>query len=239
MRKELFGQENPLGQIIRVGGHRYRVIGVMEAKGQLLGFDLDDAIYLPAARAMEIFNQESLMEIDLLYSSGIKAETIIKRAKKLLIARHGSEDFTIISQEQMIGTLNSILDILTMAVAAIGGISLLVGGIGILTIMTIAVNERTNEIGLLRAIGASRQQILLLFLGEAVALGALGGLAGLIVGAGSAQLIHWLVPALPTHVSGFYVGLAEATAIVIGLTAGVMPARRAAGLDPIEALRAE
>ena len=239
LNNELFGQENPLGKIIRVGGFRYRVIGVMEPKGQLLGFDLDDAIYLPAARVMEIFNQESLMEIDLLYSPHVSAETISNRAKGLLMARHGREDFTIVTQEQMLETLGSILDILTMAVAAIGGISLLVGGIGILTIMTITVNERTNEIGLLRAIGASRQQILLLFMGEAIVLGALGGFAGLIVGAGSAQVIHWLVPALPTHVSGFYIGLSELIAIVIGVSAGVAPARRAARLDPIEALRAE
>jgi putative ABC transport system permease protein len=239
LRKELFGQNNPLGKIIRVAGYRYRVIGVMEPKGQLLGFDLDDAIYLPTARAMEIFNQESVMEIDLLYSSNAEAEHIVDQATKLLNARHGHEDFTIITQEQMLETLGSILDILTMAVAAIGGISLLVGGIGILTIMTIAINERTNEIGLLRAIGATRQQILLLFLGEAIVLGALGGFIGLVIGAGGAQLIHWLVPALPTHVSGFYIGLAELTAIAIGLAAGVAPARNAARLDPIEALRAE
>lgn len=239
VRHELFGQESPLGEYVRVGGNRYRVIGVMEAKGQLLGFDLDDAVYLPAAQAMGIFNRDSLMEIDLLYAPSATADTIAKRAKQLLIARHGSEDFTIVTQEQMLETLSSILNILTLAVAAIGGISLLVGGIGITTIMTIAVSERTSEVGLLRALGAEQQQILILFLGEAVTLGALGGVAGLILGIGAAQLLHGLIPALPVHLSGFYIALAESVAITIGLIAGLVPARQAAQLNPVEALRAE
>ncbi len=239
LKQELFGQNNPLGKYVRAGGNRYRVIGVMEAKGQLLGFDLDDAIYLPTARAMELFNLDSLMEIDVLYSPEVEADTMAERLKQHLIARHGKEDFTITTQEQMLDTLGSILNILTLAVAAIGAISLLVGGIGILTIMTITVNERTNEVGLLRAIGATRQQIMLLFLGEAIALAALGGISGLILGAGGVQLIHWLVPELPTHLSNDYIILAELLAIGIGLVAGVAPARRAAHLDPVVALRTE
>ena len=128
---------------------------------------------------------------------------------------------------------------LTMGVGALGGISLLVGGVGILTIMTIAINDRTGEIGLLRSLGATKGQILLLFLGEAVALAAIGGTAGLVLGWLGAWLLGTLVPALPTHTSWFYALLAEALAVVIGLAAGVLPARRAAGLDPVEALRAE
>jgi putative ABC transport system permease protein len=139
----------------------------------------------------------------------------------------------------MLETLGSILDILTLAVAAIGAISLLVGGIGITTIMTIAVSERTSEVGLLRALGAEQQQILILFMGEAVTLGALGGAGGLILGVGSAQLLHAAIPALPVHLSGFYIALAEAVAITIGLVAGLVPARQAARLDPVAALRAE
>ena len=122
---------------------------------------------------------------------------------------------------------------------AIGGISLLVGGIGILTIMTIAVNERTNEIGLLRALGARQAQILGLFLGEALALAAVGGAAGLALGIGFAQLLHFSLPDLPVNTSLFYIVFSELVALLIGLLAGVLPARRAARLDPVEALRYE
>jgi putative ABC transport system permease protein len=239
VRDELFVSENPLGRRIRIGGERYRVIGVMESKGQMLGFDLDDAVYIPTSRALAIFNRDSLMEIDLLYATGSSADQVAKKIKKLLMARHGAEDFTIITQEQMLDVLGSVLDILTLAVGAVGGISLLVGGIGILTIMTIAVNERTAEIGLLRAIGAGRRQILFLFIGEAVVLSSIGGLAGLIIGAGGAWFLGVAVPALPTHTPWSYVVLAEILAAFIGLLAGVLPAHRAANLDPIEALRAE
>ncbi|MBW1794975.1 MAG: ABC transporter permease [Deltaproteobacteria bacterium] len=239
LRDELFGSENPLDRRIRIGGERYRVIGVMESKGQMLGFDLDDAVYIPAARALAMFDRESLMEIDLLYAAGSTADEIAKKIKGLLIARHGAEDFTITTQEQMLDVLGSVLNILTLAVGALGGISLLVGSVGILTIMTIAVNERTAEIGLLRAIGARRRQILVLFLGEAVVLASIGGLAGLVIGAGGAWLLGAMVPALPTHTPWSYVVLAEILAGFIGLLAGVLPARHAANLDPIEALRAE
>jgi len=129
--------------------------------------------------------------------------------------------------------------VLTMAVGALGGISLLVGGVGIVTIMTIAVTERTGEIGLLVALGAPRRTILALFLGEAVALSALGGFFGLLLGFGLAQMIPLFVPALPVHTPLSFVLLAELVAIVIGLAAGVLPARRAAQLDPVEALRTQ
>jgi putative ABC transport system permease protein len=239
VRTELFGSANPLGRRIRIGSEHYRVLGVMESKGQMLGFDLDDAVFVPAARALALFNRDSLMEIDLLYAEGSRSSDVARRAKKLLMDRHGSEDFTIITQDQMLEVLGSILNILTMAVGALGGISLLVGGVGILTIMTIAVNERKSEIGLLRALGAGRRQILSLFIGEAIVLASLGGLAGLMLGAGGAWLLGRIVPALPTHTSWSYVLLAEGLAALIGLLAGVLPARHAAGLDPIEALRAE
>ncbi|NOR22971.1 MAG: FtsX-like permease family protein [Desulforhopalus sp.] len=239
VKSELFRDKNPLGQRIRVAGERYQVIGVMESKGQMLGFDLDDAVYIPTVRAMSLFNQQSLMEIDLLYQTGLQSKTISERAKKLLKNRHGAEDFTITTQEEMLEVLDSVLGILTMAVGGLGAISLLVGGVGIVTIMTIAVNERTPEIGLLRAIGADRRQILWLFIGEAVVLAGMGGLIGLILGAGIAWILGEFVPALPTHTPWIYALYAEVLAIVIGLLAGVLPARHAAGLNPVEALRAE
>ncbi len=168
-----------------------------------------------------------------------EAREIAERLRQILIKRHGTEDFTVITQDEMLDTLGNILNILTLAVGALGGISLLVGGVGILTISTISVQERTHEIGLLRALGAGQRQIMLMFLGEAMALAALGGIAGLILGTGGAWLLHVAVPALPTHISFQYLLLAELTAAAIGLAAGVMPARKAASLDPVNALRAE
>ena len=239
VRDELFGAMNPLGRRIRIGGERFRIIGVMEPKGQMLGFDLDDAVYIPTARALAMFDRESLMEIDLIYAAGSNVDAIVKNVKAMLMERHGLEDFTITTQEQMLDVLGSVLDILTLAVGALGGISLLVGGVGILTIMTISVNERKAEIGLFRAIGANRRQILSLFIGEAVVLASIGGFAGLMIGAGGAWFLGATIPALPTHTPWVYVFLAEILAVVIGLLTGVLPALKAANLDPIEALRAE
>ncbi|MCF8149110.1 MAG: ABC transporter permease [Burkholderiaceae bacterium] len=239
LKNELFGSENALGARVLIGGLRFRVIGIMEPKGQFLGIDLDDTAFVPAARALEMFNRAGLNEINVAAAEGIASASVVAAVKEVMKARHGSEDVTIVSQEEMLETLGGILDVLTMAVGALGGISLLVGGVGIVTIMTIAVTERTNEIGLLKALGARQQTILGLFLGEAVALAAIGGLVGLLLGMGLAQLISFFVPALPVHTPLSFVLLAEALAAAIGLAAGVLPARRAAQLDPVEALRTE
>ena len=239
VKDELFGPDSPLGQRLRIGGLQFRIIGVLEPKGQFLGIDLDDTVFIPAARGQELFNREGVDEINLAVAEGAPAKVVAERIRQQLIERHGREDFTIVTQEEMMATLSNILNVLTMAVGALGGISLLVGGVGIVTIMTIAVSERTGEIGLLVALGAPRRTILLLFLGEAIALSAIGGLLGLTIGFGLAQLIHLLLPALPVHTPLTFVFLAEGLAIAIGLAAGVLPARRAALLDPVEALRAE
>jgi len=239
MRQELFADRNPLGQRITIGGFRYRVVGVMESKGTVLGFDLDDTVYIPAARALALFNNDSLFEIDVLYEEGIPVEKVVEGIRQTIIIRHGKDDVTITTQQQMLDVLGSVLNVLTFSVAAIGGISLLVGAIGIVTIMTIAINERTSEIGLLRALGARRAQILGLFLGEAVLLATIGGLSGLVLCIGIAWLAQLILPALPVHIPLLYVLLAEAIAVTIGLIAGVVPAYRAAQLDPVEALRAE
>lgn len=239
LKNELFGPENALGARLRIGSLQFRVIGVLEAKGQFLGIDLDDTAYIPAARAMELYNREGLMEIQVSYEEGIPAGRVAEALRQTLKARHGREDFTVTTQEDMLRTLSRILDILTAAVGALGSISLLVGGVGIVTIMTIAVTERTNEIGLLKALGAPGRTILGLFLGEAVVLAAVGGLCGLTLGIGIAQSVHLLFPALPVRTPWTFVALAETIAVAIGLAAGVLPARRAARLDPVEALRAE
>lgn len=239
LKNELFSDANPLGARVRVGNMQFRVIGVLEEKGQFLGIDLDDMAYIPAARALELYNRSSLMEVHVSYTEGTPAAGVGAAIKSTLKARHGREDFTVTTQEDSLRTLSKILDILTMAVGALGSISLLVGGVGIITIMTIAVTERTSEIGLLVALGAPRRTILGIFLGEAVALSAIGGVFGLVLGIGLAQLLHIFLPALPVNTPLTFVVLAETVAVVIGLVAGVLPARNAAQLNVVDALRTE
>ena len=237
--RELYGGANPLGSRLRVGGERYRVVGVMEAKGQVLGFDLDDTVFIPVARALDMFNRESLMEIHVTYEPTAPLAEVEAGLRRILVGRHGAEDFTVTPQQKMLEVFDTVLDAITFAVAAIGAISLVVGGVGILTILTIAVAERTGEIGLLRAIGATQRAVLLLFLGEAVLLAAIGGTAGLALGWGIAGVLALALPALPVHTPWLYAVLAEVVAVSVGLAAGVLPARRAAALDPLEALRGE
>jgi putative ABC transport system permease protein len=237
--QELFGDANPLGQRLEIGGSRFRVIGVMESKGQLLGMDLDDTVYIPAVRAQELFNRDDLSEIHVVYEAGAPVDRVVAEIRRILSTRHGRDDVTITTQEKMLDVLDSVLGVLTFAVGALGSISLLVGGVGILTIMTIAVRERTTEIGLLRALGATREQVAVLFLGEAALLSGLGGLAGLAGGVAIARLSRLLVPALPVRTPFEFAVLAVAVSVVIGLVAGVAPARQAARLEPVEALRSE
>ncbi|MCK5664826.1 MAG: ABC transporter permease, partial [Thiotrichaceae bacterium] len=121
---ELFSGSNPLGQRIRIGSDRFRVLGVMEKKGQMLGFDMDDTVYIPTAKALELFDRQGVMEIDMLYKINTSVKTIESTIKRLLISRHGREDFTLITQDKMLKSMDSILSILTLSVAALGGISL-------------------------------------------------------------------------------------------------------------------
>jgi putative ABC transport system permease protein len=239
VNQELYGSNNALGERIRIGGSRYRVIGVMEPKGQMLGIDLDDTVYIPTARGLELFNREGVQEIDILYAENAPVDEVVAGISRILTARHGSEDFTIVTQQQMLDVLGSIIDVLTMGVAALGGISLLVGGVGIFTIMTIAVRERTQEIGLLRAVGATKTRIAQLFIGEAIILSGLGGVLGLGLGIGVIAMASFAVPGLPLGFSPTYAAASELIALLIGLAAGVLPARHAAELEPLDALRAE
>ena len=240
LARELFGDRNPLGAIVRVGGTRLRVVGVMEPKGEMLGFDLDDLAYVPVATAMRMFNLSDLTEVDVTYDAGASAAAIAREIKRVLSARHaGEEDFTVTTQEAMLEVFGNVMRMVTLAVGAIAGISLLVGAIGILTMMWITVRERTSEIGLARALGASAGQVAALFLFESAGVALAGGVAGLVLGFGIGALLRWLVPGLPVETPLGFVAAALATSLGVGLLSGVLPARRAAGLDPIEALRAE
>ena len=239
VRDELFRNSNPLGAHVRVSGSRFRVIGTMESKGQLLGFDLDDAIYIPADIAMQMFNKDTLMEVDVVFRETTTSADMRERIRQLLVRRHGDEDFTLFTQEDMLAALDKILSMMKLAIGGLGSVALVVGGVGVLTIMTTALKERTEEIGLLRAIGCTRRQILWIFLGEAVFLSALGGALGLTIVAILVIVLNIFVPGLPVTLQPFYMFMSLALSCGVGLAAGISPALRAASVDPIEALRSE
>lgn len=211
----------------------------MASKGQFLGFDLDDTAFVPIGKATEIFNREGPMEIDIAYAQGERSDEVADAIKRLMIARHGQEDFTLVTQDKMLEVLGDILNLLTTGIGAIGAISLVVGAFGIATIVTIAVSERTAEVGLMRAMGAPRLQILSLFLTEAALLGSAGGVVGSLIAVVFVEGVTLFVPALPLAIVWPFVGLALVVSFLIGLLSGLMPATRAAKMDPVEAVRAE
>jgi len=240
LARELFGEASPLGQRVRIGSWGFLVIGVMESKGQLLGLDVDESAYIPVASALDLFNQTELLAIDVVARDADAVQGVVARVKTTLTARHrDNEDFTVTTQTEMLDTFGRIIGIITAAVTAIAGISLFVGAIGILTIMWISVHERTGEIGLLRALGVSATEVQRLFLLEAAALAVAGGIAGVAFGFAVQWVLHAAVPGLPLQTPLLAVVAALAMSLVVGIAAGVIPARRAAALDPVEALRAE
>ena len=239
MRDELFGDVNPLGELVRVNSERFRVIGVLPPKGDFLGFNLDDAIYIPMAKFQSMFNLNNFQELDVVHYERYETEEAVASIKRLIIDRHGSEDVTITTQANMLETLNDIMQWLKFTVAAFGGISLLVGGVGIFTIMTVAVNERTSEIGVLRAVGASQKKIRDVFLLESIFLAILGAVLGLSIGFSAIYVALLFYPDMPIAIAWDYIVYAVLISLSIGLLAGFLPARAAAQLDPVKALRTD
>ena len=216
------------------------MIGIMEPKGQILGMDMDDAAYIPVATAMRLFNLDEVQEIDIMIAHEGLADAAIEEIRTLLIDRHrGDEDFTVISQSEMLEVFGRVMDVLTLGVAVIAGISLLVGSIGIFTMMWISVGERISEIGLMRALGATQGQIQTVFLTEAILLTMIGGIAGLLFGLFATLVMRLILPAFPAGAPVEYVISALAISVFAGVFSGVGPARRAAALAPVDALRAE
>ena len=240
LKTELFGDTAPLGEFVRIAGYRSRIIGVMAPKGNLLGFDIDDAIYVPVASAMSIFNMDELHEIQVAFGFGSRLETILGKIRELLMERHrGEEDFTIVTQAAMLDTMDSIMRVITVAVAVIAGISLIVGAIGIMTVMWMVVRERRSEIGLLKATGATSAQIYKLFICESVVLATIGGASGLAGGLSIVQILPILIPGIPVHPHPTYIIAALIMSSLAGICSGFIPARHAASIDPVLALHTQ
>ena len=240
VKKGLFDDSNALGQIVTLGDERYRVIGVMERKGVALGLDLDDVVFIPTTTAEELFDTDSLFQIVVKVRTSDEIPAATAEIKDILMKRHANkEDFTIMSQDEILSTMGKVLDIMTAVLAGIAAISLIVGGIGIMNIMLVSVRERTREIGIRKAVGAKSRDILLQFLIEAVTLSLFGGAAGIVIGIGVSLLIPMFVGFLPTKLSIWSIVLAFVFSGSVGVFFGVYPARKAALLDPIVALRYE
>lgn len=235
--REIFGVANPLGETLRVGSWRMRVIGVLQERGEQLGLDVDEVVFVPTATAMRMANKSSLNRVMLEMLPRADLQASIERVKEVLIERHDEEDFTCVSQEAVVASLSSILRTLTFVVAGIAAVSLAVAGIGIMNVMLVSVSERTDEVGLLKALGASRSEILRIFLVEAALLSSVGGLAGLVAGEGLVRLGGWLYPAVPLATPIWAVLAVMGLALGTGVVFGVLPAWRAAQLDPVAALQ--
>lgn len=237
LMRELFPGKSPLGEMIRLGDYRFQVIGVLAPRGVSIGFDIDEMVYIPVANGLRMFNRPGLFRILAQVNSHEEIDTAIRKAVAVLRERHdGEEDVTILTQDAVMDTFGQILTALTAALAGIAAISLSVAGVGIMNVMLVSVSERAGEIGLLKALGAGRGQILLTFLVEASILSLAGGLAGLAVGFTAAQVFVALYPSFPVHPPFWAAMAALSVSLVVGVVFGALPARRASRLDPVAAL---
>jgi putative ABC transport system permease protein len=235
--RELFHAANPVGATVRIGGWRMRVIGVLAPRGTQLTLQVDETVFIPTATAMRMANRSSVSRVMLQLQPKADPNVAIAQVKKLLIARHDEEDFTCISQDAVMESLGKILGILTLAVAGIAAVSLAVAGIGIMNVMLVSVSERTSEVGLLKAVGAHRRQILAIFLIEAAILSTTGGLVGLALGTGLVELGNALYPVVHAATPWWAVIAVLALSLGTGILFGVLPAWRAARLDPVASLQ--
>lgn len=236
LARELFGQTNPLGEVVRVGDWRFKVVGVLAPRGRSLGFDFDDLAFVPARTAMRMYNRSSLFRILVDCHRHEDLERVKREVTALLAERHRAEAVTVITQDAMITAFSSILRALTLALAGIASVSLAVAGVGIMNVMLVSVSERRAEVGLLKAIGAANRQVLIAFLVEATLLSGAGGVAGVGLGFALVNLLVRVFPEFPAAPPGWAVAAALALALGVGLLFGVWPAQRATRLDPVAAL---
>ncbi|HLO63988.1 MAG TPA: ABC transporter permease [Azonexus sp.] len=237
LRQEIFGSGPAVGQLVRVGDRRLRVIGVLKPVGQGLGINTDELVIVPVSLAQAMFNSNTLFRILIEANSREAIPAAKTQALELLKQRHrGEEDVTVITQDAVLATFDKLLGALTLGVAGIAAISLAVAGILVMNVMLVAVTQRTGEIGLLKALGASAATIRLAFLTEAAMLSALGALLGYLLGQLGAFALRQFFPVFPAYPPDWAVIAGLGTALTTGLLFGVMPARRAARLDPVQAL---
>ncbi len=237
VRQELFGNENPLGKTVRVGGRRLRVVGVLAEGGQGMGMTVGELLILPAATVQAMLNTNTLFRILVEARSREQLEEVKAGVLKKMIQRHeGEEDVTVITQDAVLQTFDKILRVLTLGVAGIAAISLAVAGILVMNVMLVSVTQRTAEIGLLKALGATAAAIRNTFLIEAGLLSLFGAVAGIALGHLGAAVLRHLYPAFPAYPPAWAVLAGLGTALTAGLVFGVMPAKRAARMDPVQAL---
>jgi len=245
---ELGMGSDPVGKEIYVGGLPMTVIGVLEEKGRNLGFDQDDLVHVPFDTALSLFGREAgdQVQLHLQLRSTEDIEGSKDRLRRLLRRRHNlaeeqPNDFIIQTQDEILDATENVLRAVTGVVGGIVSVALLVGGIGIMNIMLVSVTERTREIGLRKAVGARKRDVLVQFLIEAVTLALAGGAVGIVFGYGLGAVAVRLIPGdlPPAHVPLWAILLAAGFSAVVGIVSGVYPAAKAATLDPIEALRYE
>jgi len=237
IQEELFPGTNPLGETLRIGEDRFRIIGVMAPRGTSLGMNLDEVVHVPVRAAQRMFNQAGLFRAFVSVRNHDEIEATKQAVIDLLRKRHGGvEDVTAITQDAVLTTFGNIMTTLTAALGGIAAISLCVAGIGIMNVMLVTVSERTSEIGLLKALGASRRQILACFLIEAAIISSMGGALGLGLGYLFNRAIIAIYPTFPVQPPQWAVAGAVAVSVLVGVAFGALPARRAARLDPVAAL---
>ena len=237
IRDELFGVEPALGKLVRVGDRRFRVVGIMASTGQGLGMNTDEIVLIPVALAQAMFNSNTLFRILVEANSREAIEPAKAQVAEILKVRHeGEEDVTVITQDAVLATFDKLLGALTLAVAGIAAISLAVAGILVMNVMLVSVTQRTAEIGLLKALGATGATIRTAFLTEAAMLSLGGALLGYLLGQAGAFVLRQLYPAFPAYPPDWAVLAGLGTALATGILFGVLPARRAARLDPVQSL---